>query len=61
MLTGEKKKFEPATENPWFLAIVADIAPDTGYCYAIERIRWRFGDDENHVQNAASQNKPSSS
>lgn len=40
LLTGEKKKFEPATENPWFLAIVADIDEATGKCTRIKRIRW---------------------
>ena len=37
--TGQKHKFEPATENPWLMAIVADIDDDTGRCLGIERVR----------------------
>lgn len=37
--TGQKHKFEPATENPWLLAIVADIDDDTGQCLAIKRVK----------------------
>jgi metallophosphoesterase (TIGR00282 family) len=40
LLTGEKKKFEPATEDPWFCAIVADIDDDSGHCTRIQRLRW---------------------
>lgn len=39
MLTGEKKKFEPATDNKWFLAIVAEIDDSTGKCIKISRLR----------------------
>lgn len=37
--TGQKHKFEPATENPWLMAILADIDDDTGRCVGIRRIR----------------------
>jgi metallophosphoesterase (TIGR00282 family) len=40
LITGEKKKFEPATDDPWLLAIVADVDAATGYCTRIERLRW---------------------
>jgi metallophosphoesterase (TIGR00282 family) len=38
--TGEKKKFEPATGDPWLCALVVDIDEETGACKAIQRIRW---------------------
>lgn len=38
-ITGQKHKFEPATENPWLMAILADIDDDTGQCRTIKRIR----------------------
>ena len=46
LLTGEKKKFEPATGDPWFMAIIADINPNTGYCTHIERVRWSVNHQE---------------
>lgn len=42
MLTGEKKRFEPATDDPWLCALIADIDPLTGSCTAIQRIRWEL-------------------
>lgn len=44
LLTGEKKKFEPATDDPWMFAIVADIDDDTGRCRSILRVKWPLGD-----------------
>lgn len=52
LLTGEKKKFEPATGDPWFLAIVADIDASTGYCSRIERLRWSVCDQESDALEA---------
>ncbi len=47
-LTGEKKKFEPATGDPWLTAIVATIDDETGWCKRVQRLRWELGDsDEN--------------
>lgn len=43
-LTGEKRKFEPAAENPWMMGIVADIDDDTGSCQRIERVRWSLNE-----------------
>lgn len=40
LLTGEKKKFEPATEDPWMFAIVTEIDDDTGRCRTIQRVKW---------------------
>lgn len=45
LLTGEKKRFEPAMDDPWFLAVVADLDPSTGRCSRIERIRWKLSDE----------------
>lgn len=42
LLTGEKKKFEPATGDPWLCFIVADIDDDTGHCRSILRQRWEL-------------------
>ena len=39
MMTGEKKKFEPATGDPWLCGLVADIDEATGHCTAVKRLR----------------------
>jgi len=41
MTTGEKRHFEPATDQLWFCGIVADINEETGYCEKIQRLCWR--------------------
>ena len=41
--TGEKKKFEPATQDPWLCALVADLDNETGICRNISRLRWEMG------------------
>lgn len=38
--TGEKRKFEPASSDPWLCAIIADIDEETGACRKIQRVRW---------------------
>jgi metallophosphoesterase (TIGR00282 family) len=43
LLTGQKHKFEPATENPWLMAILADIDDHTGQCVSIKRLRIPLG------------------
>lgn len=44
LLTGEKRKFEPAHENPWMMGILASVDEDTGACRQIERIKWSLSD-----------------
>lgn len=44
LLTGEKKKFEPATEDPWMFALVADIDDDSGRCRSVRRVKWPLDD-----------------
>ncbi len=44
LLTGEKKKFEPATDDPWMCFIVADVDEATGFCRSIRRFRWELGE-----------------
>ena len=39
MVAGEKKKFEPATGDPWLCGLVADIDEATGHCTAVKRLR----------------------
>jgi len=39
MLTDKKVRLEPAKDNPWLCAIVAEIDENTGRCQKIERIR----------------------
>ena len=41
-LNGDKKKFEPATQDPWLCAIVSHIDETTGFCHHIERLQWRL-------------------
>jgi 2',3'-cyclic-nucleotide 2'-phosphodiesterase len=43
LLTGEKKKFEPATDDPWLCFIVADVDDESGHCTRIQRLRWELG------------------
>lgn len=40
LLTGEKKKFEPGSDDPWMTGVVADVDPSSGMCQAITRFRW---------------------
>jgi hypothetical protein len=47
MMTGEKKKFEPATGDPWLCGLVADVDDDTGRCTAVKRLRIEL--DRDHV------------
>jgi metallophosphoesterase (TIGR00282 family) len=44
LMTGEKRKWEPATDDPWLTGIVADVDEDTGRCTRVTRIRWEMGD-----------------
>jgi metallophosphoesterase (TIGR00282 family) len=44
LLTGEKKKFEPATDDPWLCALVADVDDATGVCTRVQRLRWELGE-----------------
>ena len=44
LLTGEKRKFEPATGNPWLYAIIADIDDNTGHCLSVQRLRYQLVD-----------------
>jgi hypothetical protein len=39
LITGQKTKFEPAADNPWMYAILADIDEIMGNCVHIERLR----------------------
>jgi metallophosphoesterase (TIGR00282 family) len=41
LLTGEKKKFEPATADPRLYAIMADIDDDTGHCREVQRLHFQ--------------------
>lgn len=51
LLTGEKKKFEPATGDPWLYAILADVDDASGKCTAIQRIKWPLeGVDESQTE-----------
>lgn len=42
--TGEKKKFEPATRDPWLCGLVADVDDETGHCRKIQRLRREIPD-----------------
>jgi len=42
LVTGEKKKFEPSTEDLWTCFIVADVDEATGQCRSIQRVRWEL-------------------
>lgn len=39
LMTGQKTKFEPSTDNPWLYAILADVDEKTGICKSVERLR----------------------
>lgn len=42
MTTGEKRKFEPATDDLWMCFIIVGIDPKTGRCQTINRYRWEL-------------------
>ena len=42
LLSGEKRKFEPASGDPWLCALIVDIDETTGKCLAIRRLRWEL-------------------
>lgn len=43
-LTQVKKSFEPAKNDLWLCAIIADLCSETGRCLHIERIRWKVSE-----------------
>ena len=40
LITGEKRKMEPAVDDLWMCFIVAECDPQTGRCTSIKRFRW---------------------
>jgi len=42
MKTGERKKFEPASGDPWMCFVVADFDDQTGACQKLSRHRWEL-------------------
>jgi len=42
MQTGDRKRFEPATNDLWFCFVLADIDPTNGKCIKMERHRWEW-------------------
>ncbi|MFW7378207.1 MAG: TIGR00282 family metallophosphoesterase [Oligoflexus sp.] len=42
MTTGEKRKFEPATDDLWMCFVIAEVDPKTGQCRRIDRYRWEL-------------------
>jgi metallophosphoesterase (TIGR00282 family) len=44
MRTGNKKGFEPAKKDLWFYAMLFEIAPETGACHALHRLRFPIKD-----------------
>jgi|JI7StandDraft_1071085.scaffolds.fasta_scaffold216618_2 metallophosphoesterase (TIGR00282 family) len=41
---GGKTRFEPATRDPWFCFVVADVDSRTGHCQNISRHRWKLSE-----------------
>ena len=41
-LKGERKKFEPASQNLWLTGVCADIDESTGDCKSVTRFRYEF-------------------
>jgi metallophosphoesterase (TIGR00282 family) len=54
MLTGEKKRFEPASDDPWFCFIIVDVDTVSGSCLKIQRYRWELSDPVLETGTAAS-------
>lgn len=44
IMTGESKKFQPASKDRWLCAVIADIDETTGFCTRIERLRRQLPD-----------------
>lgn len=42
LISGQKKKFEPATQEPWMPFVVVDIDEASGKCERIQRLRWEL-------------------
>lgn len=42
LITGSKKKMEPATEDIWMCFVVASCDPITGNCVELKRHRWEL-------------------
>lgn len=42
MRTGERRRFEPATQNLWLCFLLATIDPSTGRCVELRRFRWEL-------------------
>ncbi len=42
MRTGERRRFEPATNNLWLCFVLATVDPLTGRCIEIQRYRWEL-------------------
>lgn len=40
LMSGEKKKWEPATGDPWLYAVLAEVDDASGRCTAIRRVKW---------------------
>lgn len=43
MRTGQKHRFEPASDGLWLCGLLAEVDEDTGKCLKLERIRWQKG------------------
>lgn len=44
LVSGEKRKWEPATGDPWLTAVVAEIDDQTGWCKGVKRLRWELSE-----------------
>ena len=45
MRTGERKKFEPATGDPWLCFVVANVDSASGQCESLERYIWKLSEN----------------
>lgn len=50
-LSGEKRKWEPATGDPWLTGLVAEIDEETGWCKGLKRLRWELSETESSHEN----------
>ncbi|MBC7660173.1 MAG: YmdB family metallophosphoesterase [Chitinophagaceae bacterium] len=50
MQTGDRKRFEPATNDLWFCFVLADIDPINGKCIKIERHRWEWDEIKKRLE-----------
>lgn len=57
LMTGETRKFQPASKNRWLCAVIADIDETTGICTHITRLKRELPDRDNELVESSQEDK----